>query len=87
LTERISKLIKGINIFIDLYRQVVQDYQDTQTAQAAREAREKHTKRWVVGGGLMTVEEARHKITERAEKKANSEARRAEKRRKKALIG
>jgi hypothetical protein len=32
----------------------------------------------------MTVEEARHRVTERAEKDANSEARRAEKRRKKA---
>jgi hypothetical protein len=84
LTERIGKLVKGINILVDLHRQVVQDYQDTQAAQAAREAREKHTKRRVVGGGLITVEEARHRVTERAEKDANSEARRAEKRRKKA---
>jgi hypothetical protein len=34
----------------------------------------------------MTIEEARHRVTERAEKDANSEARRAEKRRKKVLI-
>jgi hypothetical protein len=40
----------------------------------------------VVRGRLITIEEARYRITERTEKEANSEARRAEKRRKKALI-
>jgi hypothetical protein len=40
----------------------------------------------MVGRGLIIVEEARYKVTERAEKDANSEARRAEKRRKKELL-
>jgi hypothetical protein len=86
LTERISKLIKGINILVDLHRQIVQDYQDTQAAQAARETCEKYIKRRVIRRKLITIKEARYKMTERARKDANSETSRAEKRRRKAIV-
>lgn len=40
----------------------------------------------MIGRGLITVKEARHHIIDRADKKADLEARRAEKRKKRARV-
>jgi hypothetical protein len=86
LADRISKLIKGSNILIDIHHQILDDYSYIQAAQAARAAREKRTQRRVIEGGVITVDQARYRIINRADKEADLEARRAEKRRKRARI-
>jgi DDE superfamily endonuclease len=86
LAERISKYVKGNNIIVDLHKQVMDDYSYTEAAQSARAIRGKRTQRRVAGGGLITVEEARHRVIDRADKEADLEARRAEKRKKRARV-
>jgi DDE superfamily endonuclease len=84
LALRIRKYIKGATIRIEFGAQTEEDLQHTQAAEAARAARNKTTQRRVLGGGIISVKEARTRIKDRAEDEAATEAKRAEKRQKRA---
>ncbi len=84
LATRISKYIKDATIRIDFGAQAEEDLQHTQAAEAARASRKKTSQRRVLGGGIISVQEARTRITERADDEAMVEAQRAEKRQKRA---
>jgi DDE superfamily endonuclease len=83
LFQQVSKLVRASTTLVDLHTQLQEDLQQTEAAQAARSARTKTTQRRVTGGGVITIEEARHRVDDRAEKEAELEAKRVKRRAKK----
>lgn len=59
LHTQMEKYIRGVSIQVDLGQQVAKDYRATEAAQAARKARKITTERKVLGGGILSVQEAR----------------------------
>ena len=82
LVMRISKYIKDATIRIDFGAQAEEDLQHTQAAEAARASRKKISQRRVLGGGIISVQETRTRIRERADDEVVVEAQRTEKRQK-----
>jgi hypothetical protein len=78
--------LPGPSLEQGLHKQAIDDYSCTEAAQNTKAVRGKRTQRRVAGGGLITVEEARHHIINRADKEADLEARRAEQRKKRVRI-
>lgn len=81
---RISKYIKAATIWIDFDAQVEEDLQHTQAAEAARASRMITTQRRVLGGGVISVEEARRRIRDRAEEETSEDNRSSYKRQKRS---
>jgi hypothetical protein len=76
--------IKGASSRIAFSAQIEEDLHHTLATEAARASRKKTAQRRVMGGGIISVAEARTRIKDRADEEAAMEARRAEKRQKRS---
>jgi hypothetical protein len=65
LCYRMQQYLHGASIRLDLGDQIEKDLRAIETAQAARKARNSQPQRKVLGGGIVTVGDARRRIQQR----------------------
>ena len=65
LCRRIQQYIHGASVRLDLGDQLEKDLRAIEIAQAARKARNSQPQRKVLGGGILTVADARRRIQQR----------------------